>query len=42
MLTTLRLTWRMQRWELAFLIGGSLLVAAAIALAAWQTSMTQS
>jgi hypothetical protein len=42
MRATLRLTWRMQRWELAFLIGGSLLVAAAIALAAWQTSMTQS
>ena len=33
---SLLLTWRMQRWELAFLIGGSLLLAGAAALLAWQ------
>lgn len=36
MLAQLRLLWRMQRWELAFLIGGCLLLALAIAVVAWQ------
>lgn len=40
MLTSLRLAWRVQRWELAFLIGGSLLAAAAAAFVAWQTIVT--
>lgn len=40
MLTAMRLTWRMQRWELAFLIGGSLLLAAGAAFVAWQTKVT--
>lgn len=39
-LSTATLTWRMQRWELAFLIGGSLLLAAAAAFVAWQTTVT--
>ena len=39
MITFLRLTWRLQRWEIAVLVGGSLLFAAITALAAWQTSM---
>ena len=38
--TFLRLTWRLQRWEIAVLIGGSLLFAGITALAAWQTSLT--
>jgi hypothetical protein len=39
-MTTLRLAWRMQRWELAFLIGGSLLLTAATAFVAWQITVT--
>ena len=35
-----RLLWRQQRWELAILICGSLLVAAAMAFVAWQTGVT--
>jgi hypothetical protein len=38
--TAVRLTWRMQRWEIAFLIGGSLLLAATAAFVAWQTRVT--
>ena len=37
---TSRLAWRMQRWEVAALIGGALLLAAAIGFVAWQTSVT--
>ena len=40
MLTAVRLTWRMQRWELAFLIGGTLLLAAVTAFVAWQMKIT--
>lgn len=40
MLNSVRLTWRMQRWELAVLIGGPLLLAAAAAFVAWQTTVT--
>lgn len=40
MLTSVRLAWRMQRWELAFLIGGSLLLAASAAFVAWQLGVT--
>lgn len=40
MINSLRLAWRIQRWELAFLIGGSLLLAAAAALVAWQMTAT--
>lgn len=40
MITTLRLVWRMQRWEVLVLIGGPLLLAGAIAVVAWQTSVT--
>jgi len=40
MIAAVRLAWRLQRWELAFLIGGSLLLAAAAALVAWQTTVT--
>jgi ABC-type transport system involved in multi-copper enzyme maturation permease subunit len=40
MLNSLRLTWRMQRWELAVLIGGPLLFAAAAVFVAWQTTVT--
>lgn len=32
----IRLMWKVQRWELIFLIGGSLLLAAAMAVVAWQ------
>lgn len=35
-----RLMWRQQRWELAILIGGSLLVAAAMGFVAWQIPIT--
>ncbi len=38
--STVRLAWRMQRWEIAFLIGGSLLLAAAAGFVAWQTTVT--
>jgi len=41
MVTFLRLTWRLGRWEIAVLIGGSLLFAAVTALVAWQTSVTE-
>ncbi len=40
MRTFLRLTWRLGRWEIAVVIGGSLLLAGVIALVAWQTSVT--
>lgn len=40
MLTAVRLTWRVQRWELAFLIGGPLLLAAGAEFVAWQTRLT--
>ena len=36
MLTTLRLAWRQQRWEIAFLLGGSVLLALAMVVVAWQ------
>lgn len=39
-MTTLRLAWRMQRWELIVLVGGSLLLAAAMAIVAWQLDPT--
>lgn len=39
MATFLRLTWRLQRWEVAVLVGGTLLFAGITALAAWQTSL---
>ena len=32
MLTPVRLTWRMQRWELAFLIGGSVITESVFAI----------
>ena len=35
-----RLMWRHQRWELTILIGGSLLVAAAMAFVGWQIPIT--
>jgi ABC-type transport system involved in multi-copper enzyme maturation permease subunit len=38
MFTFVRLTWRLQRWEVAVLIGGSLLFAAVVGFVAWQTS----
>lgn len=38
--TAVRLAWRMQRWEIAFLIGGSLLLAGAAGFVAWQTTVT--
>lgn len=41
MLAQLRLTWRMQRWELAFLIGGCLLLALAMSLVAWQLDLSR-
>lgn len=40
MTALLRLTWRMQRWEVAVLVGGTLLLAALAALVAWQTAVT--
>lgn len=40
MLAFVRLAWRLQRWEIAVLIGGSLLLAAAAGFVAWQTSVT--
>lgn len=40
MVTFLRLTWRLQRWEIAVLVGGTLLFAGITAVAAWQTSLT--
>lgn len=41
MLTALRLTWRMQRWELIVLVGGGLLLALAMVLVAWQLDVTR-
>ncbi|HEX5040511.1 MAG TPA: hypothetical protein VFW95_10275 [Candidatus Limnocylindria bacterium] len=38
--TSWRLLWRQQRWELALLIGGALLLAAAMAFVAWQIPLT--
>ena len=35
-MTRQRLMWRMQRWELAFLVGGCLLLALVMAIVAWQ------
>jgi hypothetical protein len=40
MLVAARLTWRMQRWELLVLVGGSLLLAVFMALVAWQIGVT--
>ncbi len=39
-MTFLRLGWRLGRWEVAALIGGSLLFAALVGVVAWQTSVT--
>jgi ABC-type transport system involved in multi-copper enzyme maturation permease subunit len=39
MATFLRLTWRLGRWELAVLIGGSLLFAGILGFVAWQTTV---
>ncbi len=36
MMSWLRLAWKVQRWELIFLLGGSLLLALAMAIVAWQ------
>ncbi|HET8778346.1 MAG TPA: hypothetical protein VFN76_11875 [Candidatus Limnocylindria bacterium] len=36
-----RLLWRQQRWELTILIGGSLFLAAALFIVAWQLQVTQ-
>jgi hypothetical protein len=41
MLDHLRLTWRMQRWELAFLIGGCVLLALAMTVVAWQLDVSR-
>lgn len=41
MLAQLRLVWRMQRWELAFLIGGCLVLAAACAVVGWQLGVSR-
>jgi hypothetical protein len=38
--TAWRLLWRQQRWELAILVGGALLLAAAMAFVAWQMDVT--
>jgi hypothetical protein len=40
MLSSVLLAWRLQRWELAILIGGLLLLAAAAAFVAWQSTLT--
>ena len=39
--TQLRLTWRMQRWELAVLVGGCVLLALAMTLVAWQLDLSR-
>ena len=39
MTTFLRLTWRLQRWEVAVLIGGSLVFAGIVGFVAWQTAV---
>jgi ABC-type transport system involved in multi-copper enzyme maturation permease subunit len=41
MFTAARLAYRLQRWELIVLVGGSLLLALAMVLVAWQLSATQ-
>jgi hypothetical protein len=41
MLARLRLGWRMQRWELAVLVGGCLLLALAMAAVAWQLDVNR-
>lgn len=41
MLARLRLVWRMQRWEIAFLIGASLVLALAMVLVAWQLDVSR-
>jgi hypothetical protein len=41
MLARLRLAWRMQRWELAVLVGGCLLLALAMAAVAWQLDVNR-
>jgi hypothetical protein len=39
--TQLRLLWRMHRWEGTFVIGGSLLLSAAMAIVAWQLDVSR-
>jgi hypothetical protein len=41
MLTAARLAWRMQRWELLVLVGGSFVLAGVMALVAWQLIATR-
>jgi ABC-type transport system involved in multi-copper enzyme maturation permease subunit len=41
MLAQLRIAWRMQRWELVFLIGGSVLLALAMTVVAWQLDVSR-
>lgn len=41
MATLLRLTWRMQRWELLGLVGGSILLALVMAAVAWQLDVSR-
>jgi hypothetical protein len=41
MLTQLRLLWRLHRWEIAFVIGGALLLSLAMAIVAWQLDATR-
>lgn len=36
-----RLAWRLQRWEIVVLVGGSLLMAAAMAAVAWQLAVNR-
>ena len=41
MLARLRLGWRMQRWELAVLVGGTLVLAVGMSLVAWQLDLSR-
>jgi len=41
MLVASRLAWRMQRWEVIVLVGGSLLLAIVMSLVAWQLTITR-
>lgn len=41
MLDHLRIAWRMQRWELAVLVGGCVLLALAMTLVAWQLDVSR-
>ncbi len=41
MLTSARLAFRMQRWELIVLVGGALLLALAMVLVTWQLTVTE-